>query len=65
MALGFERSTLSSKLSALSSASSVLTEETVGGIILLAGISWDVWLSASSLFDLRAAFGETPAGIIA
>ena len=35
------------------------------GIILISGITWDVWLRAWSLFDLRTAFGETTWGIIA
>jgi len=35
------------------------------GIILISGITWDVWLRAWSLFDLRSAFGETTWGIIA
>jgi Sterol desaturase len=34
-------------------------------IILLAGITWDLWLRAWSLFDLRAVFGETTWGLIA
>jgi sterol desaturase/sphingolipid hydroxylase (fatty acid hydroxylase superfamily) len=35
------------------------------GIILLSGITWDVWLRAWSLFDLRGAFGESTWGILA
>lgn len=33
-------------------------------IILLAGLTWDVWLRSASLFDLRSAFGDTTVGIV-